>query len=219
MGLGSSRAGEPLLSERLMAVLKHEMKRLESNYEDSGPIASAAVSALKPEAGEGTASDDGGSSLSGKTAPADGPVKPPRLAKGRKAAPTRTKAEPSGADLKGRVEAIGQMTRTLEKLLELQRLEALAARSAGEADAAETERLREELMRRLRAIDARREGGPRLFDAKGALGGGEAGERSEPPAQGLIPSAPSSTGSGAQTPQGEAGLCVGASLQSPPSSI
>lgn len=71
-----------------------------------------------------------------------------------------------GAGAKGRIEAIGQVTRTLEKLLELQRFEALAMR--GEDEDGEAARLAAEMMRRLRALDARRER-PTLFDAGGAF--------------------------------------------------
>lgn len=63
------------------------------------------------------------------------------------------------------------MTRTLEKLLELRRLEMLAAQGGAE-DEAETARLREELLNRLRSLDARRRAGPALFDAAtGAFAG------------------------------------------------
>ena len=61
---------------------------------------------------------------------------------------------------KGRIEAIGQMTRTLEKLLELKQLEMLALGGGGEAADAEAERLAAELMKRLRALDRRRTAGP-----------------------------------------------------------
>lgn len=71
-----------------------------------------------------------------------------------------------GAGAKGRIEAIGQVTRTLEKLLELHRLEALAMR--GEDEDGEAVRLAAEMMRRLRSLDARRER-PTLFDADGAF--------------------------------------------------
>ena len=57
---------------------------------------------------------------------------------------------------KGRIEAIGQMTRTLEKLLELKQLETLALRGGGEAPDADAERLAAELMKRLRVLDRRR---------------------------------------------------------------
>ncbi|WP_185983134.1 hypothetical protein [Aureimonas mangrovi] len=70
------------------------------------------------------------------------------------------------AEVKARVEAVSQITRTLEKLLELRRLEALGE-AEGE-DEAETGRLRDELMARLRALDARREAGAGLFAPKDA---------------------------------------------------
>lgn len=76
---------------------------------------------------------------------------------------------PGGATaIKGRVEAVSQITRTLEKLLELRRLEALILEEASAEDEAETARLREELLRRLRAVDERRAGGPGLFAKAGA---------------------------------------------------
>lgn len=70
--------------------------------------------------------------------------------------------------IKGRVEAVSQITRTLEKLLELRRLEALSLEEASAEDEAETQRLRDELMRRLRAVDARRIEGAGLFAQENA---------------------------------------------------
>ncbi len=66
---------------------------------------------------------------------------------------------PARGSFKERADALGLLTRTLEKLLELRVQEA----SAGRDDEAETLRLREDFMRQLRALDARRVGGPRLF--------------------------------------------------------
>ena len=80
----------------------------------------------------------------------------PDLAEGRDGAPTA----------KARVEAVALVTRTLEKLLELKRLEALSARGDADEDA-EAARLAAEMLRRLRALDARRRGGAQLFDARG----------------------------------------------------
>lgn len=54
-----------------------------------------------------------------------------------------------------RFETIAQMTKTLEKLLDLKRLERLADVPEA-ADEGEARRLRSEMMRRLRALDARR---------------------------------------------------------------
>ena len=82
--------------------------------------------------------------------------------------------EVNAAGAKGRIEVIGQATRTLEKLLELKRLEALAMRGGGDEDG-EAVRLAAELMKRLRALDARRER-PTLFGADGTLGGEAIGE-------------------------------------------
>ena len=70
------------------------------------------------------------------------------------------------AGAKARVEAVALVTRTLEKLLELKRLEALSARGDMDEDA-EAARLAEEMLRRLRALDARRRGGAGLFAADG----------------------------------------------------
>lgn len=76
---------------------------------------------------------------------------------------------PPGAG-KGRIDAVAQMTRTLEKLLELKRLEALEARGGDDPDG-ETVRLRGELLQRLKALDARRRDGPSLFDGAGRFAG------------------------------------------------
>ena len=65
---------------------------------------------------------------------------------------------------KARLDALGQMTRTLEKLIELKRLEA-----GGAGDGADAPRLRREMMRRLRALEARRNLAAR---AVGAAAGG-----------------------------------------------
>ncbi|KAB0679956.1 hypothetical protein F6X38_10305 [Aureimonas leprariae] len=77
-------------------------------------------------------------------------------------------ASPAGA--KARVDAIGSLTKTLEKLIDLGRVE-LAAAKGGAEEESEAVRLRAELMKRLRAIDARRGSGRRLFgDAAEAAG-------------------------------------------------
>ena len=92
----------------------------------------------------------------------------------RRYAPAKAGGEaasaPRRASAKERVESIGQAARTLEKLLELKRLERLAV-EGGDADAAETARLREEFLSRLRSLDARRREGATLFDADGAYAG------------------------------------------------
>jgi hypothetical protein len=82
-------------------------------------------------------------------------------------------APPGGG--KGRIDAVGQMTRTLEKLLELKRLEALEARGGDDPDG-ETVRLRGELLQRLKALDARRRDGAVLFDEDGRLPGAAVSE-------------------------------------------
>lgn len=74
---------------------------------------------------------------------------------------------------KGRIEALGHMVRTLEKLLELKQLEALSA-GGGEAPDAEAERLAAELMKRLRVLDRRRRGGTMVSaSASASASGGE----------------------------------------------
>ena len=69
------------------------------------------------------------------------------MTRAKRRAPAKAGGEaapaPRRASAKERVESIGQAARTLEKLLELKRLERLAV-EGGDADAAETARLREE---------------------------------------------------------------------------
>ncbi|MCB8836107.1 hypothetical protein [Aurantimonas sp. VKM B-3413] len=82
-----------------------------------------------------------------------------------------TAGRAGGPRSKERAEALGQLTRTLEKLLELKRLEMLAGQGGAE-DRAETERLRAEFLLGLRNLDARRRAGPTLFDPQtGAYAG------------------------------------------------
>jgi hypothetical protein len=84
--------------------------------------------------------------------------------------PKKTVAE-RGAEAKARVETISQLTRTLEKLLELRQLEALSRETGRREDEAEAGALRAEMLKRLRSIDARRGGAVGLFDAVAAPGG------------------------------------------------
>ncbi|WP_206454857.1 hypothetical protein [Aurantimonas marina] len=101
-----------------------------------------------------------------KETPAQAAVGRPKRAAG--AGTDRTR---EFAAAKERIDLLVQMTRTLEKLLELRRLEVLAAQGGAE-DEAETAQLREELLNRLRSLDARRRAGPALFDtATGAFAG------------------------------------------------
>ncbi|MBB3934489.1 hypothetical protein [Aureimonas phyllosphaerae] len=85
--------------------------------------------------------------------------------------PKKTAAERAG-EAKARVEAISQLTRTLEKLLELRQLEALSRETGRREDTAEADTLRTEMLKRLKAIDARRGGAAGLFEALAP--GGEA---------------------------------------------
>ncbi len=85
--------------------------------------------------------------------------------------PKKTASERAG-EAKARVEAISQLTRTLEKLLELRQLEALSRETGRLEDTVQADALRAEMLKRLKAIDARRGGGAGLFDAMSP--GGEA---------------------------------------------
>ncbi|KQQ85857.1 hypothetical protein [Aureimonas sp. Leaf324] len=78
--------------------------------------------------------------------------------------PKKTASERAG-EAKARVEAISQLTRTLEKLLELRQLEALSRETGRREDTAQADALRAEMLKRLKAIDARRGGAPGLFEA------------------------------------------------------
>ncbi|KQT54255.1 hypothetical protein ASG43_01115 [Aureimonas sp. Leaf454] len=81
-----------------------------------------------------------------------------------------------GVGAKARIEALGQMVRTLEKLLELKQLEALASGAGAEGPDAEAERLAAELMRRLRVLDRRRRaaGLPTTLTGEAGEGAGNA---------------------------------------------
>ena len=89
-----------------------------------------------------------------------------RPAKRKRGAEGETEADGASrpADTKARIEAIGHLTRSLEKLLELRQIETLGLTAQAEGDDATTERLREEMLKRLRALDARRPAGSGLFD-------------------------------------------------------
>lgn len=132
--VGSSKP----LSERLLAMLDGEIARLEREIKDNNPKKSSG----KLPTARSEPADCGGAAPASSGRPA-----------GRKTA----------GGTKERIEAIGQLTRTLEKLLELKRLERLAAGGGEAADDAETAKLRAEMMKRLRALDARRRTGPSLF--------------------------------------------------------
>ncbi len=97
-----------------------------------------------------------------------------RPAKRKRGAEGETEADGASrpADTKARIEAIGHLTRSLEKLLELRQIETLGLTAQAEGDDAATERLREEMLKRLRALDARRPVGASLFDGLGASGAG-----------------------------------------------
>lgn len=143
-----------LLSDRLFALLLREVERLEVGAEDDHP----AITAQGQTPGPAPGADVVASRRESR-----GALKGP--AAGR---PTPVGAKPAAGrgGFKERADALILLTRTLEKLLELRALEA----SAGEDDEAETLRLREAFMRRLRALDARRAGGPRLFGDEAGTG-------------------------------------------------
>ncbi len=93
--------------------------------------------------------------------------------KAKVASVTRGSASMPLGSAKERIDALGQLTRTLEKLLDLKRLEKLAS-EGGQADEAETRRLRAELLSRLKSLDKRRREGATLFvgvDADAVFGG------------------------------------------------
>ncbi|MBO0661824.1 hypothetical protein LQ948_04500 [Jiella sp. MQZ9-1] len=130
-----------LLSNRLFALLSREVARLEACGKEFNPK-SEAVDQNEETArrsGDGRASEAGGSAA-------------------RAAASGGTKI-----GFKERADVLSLLTRTLEKLLELRGREA----RDGDADDSEVQRLRDDFMRRLRALDARRPGGSRLFDGDG----------------------------------------------------
>ncbi|KQT88226.1 hypothetical protein [Aurantimonas sp. Leaf443] len=125
-----------LLAERLMVVLKREIGHLEAESKEFSP---------RRRAGDRDAA--------GSASPDDDTVVT------RKGA--RVAASTAASRSKERIETLGQMTRSLEKLLELVGLERRTASPDGEADA--LERLREEMMARLRSLDAKRGGAQGLF--------------------------------------------------------
>ncbi|MAU96201.1 MAG: hypothetical protein CMP81_09970 [Fulvimarina sp.] len=134
-----------LLSHRLFALLLREVERLEAGAMDEH----TAREAPGPSAGVG--GTESRPALKGR---ATG-----RTAATGRPAPVGAKPAAARGSFKERADALILLTRTLEKLLELRSLEA----RAGEGDEVETLRLREAFMRRLRALDARRAGGPKLF--------------------------------------------------------
>ena len=141
-----------LLSHRLFALLLREVERLEAGAEDEH----TAREASGPSAGVG--GTESRPALKGR---ATG-----RTAATGRPAPGGAKPAAARGSFKERADALILLTRTLEKLLELRSLEA----RSGEDDEAETLRLREAFMGRLRALDARRAGGPRLFGEEAATG-------------------------------------------------
>ncbi len=120
-------------------------------------------------AGEGGGDEQGGAA-GGKAKPKTRPVE--TLLTERLLAVLRreVRALEGGAETgeKARIDAIALATRTLEKLIELKRLDGAEAADS-EGDEAEGRRLRDELMRRLRLIDEAR-GGRLLGDAGAARG-------------------------------------------------
>lgn len=149
--MGTQAEKSNLSSERLLAMLRIEIDALEVVYKDNIPSMIAA---------------------SGGAAEA---CRPPAAARA-KTSGTTTKRRAAGdaGDAKVRVEALSQMTRTLEKLLELRNVEAAATGDG--ASEAETARLREEFLQRLRRLDAQRLQPTGIFDV---LGAAETGKTSE----------------------------------------
>lgn len=168
-----------LLSDRLFALLSREIERLETTDEDRSPEAGEAIDTAgdgKPVArADGGAGADaaGGTDVAAGSAAARGA--PGRVRAAGKSADRGTrrrtaagsKAPTARGGFKERADALILLARTLEKLLELRSLES----AAGQDDEAETLRLRDDFMRRLRELDARRVGGPRLFAPSSGLDG------------------------------------------------
>ncbi|MEX6505630.1 hypothetical protein [Jiella sp. M17.18] len=134
-----------LLSDRLLALLTGEIAALEKLVKEYKP----------------------GKRARGGSRAADAAACPAEAASG-----SAVSARPAGPTVKERTDALSQLTRTLEKLLELKRLEMLAQQGGAE-DAAETERLRAELLAGLRSLDGRRRAGPTLFDPETGAYAGE----------------------------------------------
>ncbi|MBP0617917.1 hypothetical protein [Jiella mangrovi] len=150
-----------LLSDRLFMLLLREVERLEDEIGENSPNKNS----TEPFGGEGA----------GKIGVSAGRTSAKPASAGTKAASTR-------AGFKERADALILLTRTLEKLLELRAEES----AAGQDDEAETLRLRDEFMRRLRALDARRAGGARLF-ADGAAKAGKPATKGRRRAKGPAP--------------------------------
>ncbi|UIJ70645.1 hypothetical protein [Aurantimonas sp. HBX-1] len=163
-----------LASERLLALLVREIAAFEADVagaEDDNPK------------GE-TVGRDGGAEFAAAAGAADAAqagtrrrvAGAPAAAKGGPAKRGGATAAPgagAGARRMGpkeRIEHIGQMAKVLEKLLELRRLETLAA-AGGPQDDAEAARLGAELLSRLRSLDARRRHGELLFGPEVLAGG------------------------------------------------
>ncbi|TFF20501.1 hypothetical protein E3C22_16460 [Jiella endophytica] len=167
-----------LLSDRLFALLSREVERLETTDEDRSPEAGKAIDTAgdgKPAARADGAGVDaaGGTDVAAGSAAARGAPGRGRAAgkaadRGtRRRTATGSKAPTARGGFKERADALILLARTLEKLLELRSLES----AAGQDDEAETLRLRDDFMRRLRELDARRIGGPRLFAPSSGLDG------------------------------------------------
>ncbi|NDV87763.1 hypothetical protein GTW51_13735 [Aurantimonas aggregata] len=149
-----------LASERLLALLVREIAAFEADV--------AGIEDDNPNAGQA------GTTVTAGGAAADAA---PTVSRRRTAGQLKATAPgaPKRMGPKERIEHIGQMAKVLEKLLELRRLETLAA-AGGPQDDAEAARLGAELLSRLRSLDARRQRGELLYGPEAlADGAGDAG--------------------------------------------
>ena len=189
-------AAKAMLSERLLVLLEREIEDFERMADRARAAEAAGIEALGgTDAGDAGAADEGNGAVVPAVMDADakglrggddvaGSAGTTKRGAGRKplgrvaasaaasATARKTTALPLGS-AKERIDALGQLTRTLEKLLDLKRLERLAS-EGGQADEAETRRLRAELLTRLKSLDMRRREGATLFvgvDADAVFGG------------------------------------------------
>ena len=194
-------AVKAMLSERLLLLLEREIDEFERLADLARAAEAPGADAGDAEGGRGDEVESAGIAAeagAGATAVAGDRAKDAvgrRIAATRqaksvaglrstgqvKAAASKAKTRPAlrraaGLPLglaKERIDVLGQLTRTLEKLLDLKRLERLASES-GQTDEAETRRLRAEFLARLKSLDRRRREGPTLFvgvDADAVFGG------------------------------------------------
>ncbi|MBB4004197.1 hypothetical protein [Aurantimonas endophytica] len=163
-----------LASERLLALLVREIAAFEADVasgEDDNPRDHLATPVAGAGPGAADVAADGaqpGTRRRVAAVPAAAKRGPAKRVGATAASGAAVGAKRMGP--KERIEHIGQMAKVLEKLLELRRLETLAA-AGGPQDDAEAARLGAELLSRLRSLDARRRHGELLFGPDASAGG------------------------------------------------